>query len=221
MRFAAILISCFVAISSLLVLRAEVTTTSLLRQLREAPVSIGPQKLLPRVWTFRAAHELTIECLNAFAPDIQELMPRRLAQNAFDACLGLASDSAHARPSDGRPWLLKAALAGYSGDIDAQLDFLTQAGERAPFESWQAERRLVSLLSLPLDALSADQRQKAHELVISAAEIAQTTQSGAELLAAYFVRRAHLRPMLSESFARALPSDQTRLINLIRIGGDV
>lgn len=220
-RIAVFCFAAFVAVASMAVLRGELAAVSVLRDLRAQPVQLGPSEALPRVWTSGPAQALTLECLDVFAPDIRALLPVRIAKRSHAACLDMAQWMIRSRPSDGRGPLLKAALAAQDGTLDEQLHYLQIAADLAPFEGWQAERRLVALFALDRDVLNDAQTRRVTALVHNAVSVAVTTQSGAELLADYFIRRPHLRPVLTAGFAGATAENRTRIVNLIRIRGDV
>lgn len=221
MRAFATALALIVVLASLTVLRSGIATTVALQDLRGSPVPLGPQDPLPVVWTAGGAHQLILACLEALSPDLAPLVPLRFGDAAQANCRQLAERNIRARSTDARSYLLRAALAARTGQVDAQLQDLRIAAQLAPFEGWQAERRLVALLAIPSDTMSAEQGLGRANLVRQAAEIAVTTQSGAELLAAYFVQRPTLRTLLSDVFERANPSDRTRMRNLVRLRGDV
>lgn len=221
MRALATSLALLVALASFSVLRSGATAAIALEELRTAPVPLGPQDPLPAIWTHGEAHAFILACLEALSPDLAPLVPPRFGEAAQSNCRQLAKKNARARPTDARSYLLGAALAARAGRIDEQLHDLRIAAQLAPFEGWQAERRIVALLAIPTDAMSPEQDATHAELVRHAAAIALTTQSGAEMLAVYFVQRPQLRPFLSELFENASLSDRTRLHNLVRLRGDV
>jgi len=221
MRIFVIVLAVCTAFASLFVLRSEVATASVLRELHATPVPLGPQSKVPPIWTAGEAHGLILACLEALSPDVAQLLPPRLARQSRQVCDDLAGQNMRARPTDARSYMLRAAVAARSGQIERQLDDLHRAARLAPFEGWQAEHRLVALFAMPSEVLSPEQTKVQARLVLQAAEIAQTTQNGAELLAAYFVQRPKLRTLLRTAFERAGPADRTRVFNLIRLQGNV
>ncbi len=155
----------------------------------------------------------------ALTPDWRSLLPEPARQNLMRRCGQVQSQGHSGWPGDGVAHLLGAALAAADGQPKVMTEALTKAQTLARHEGWQAERRFVLLASEfsaePNGATSAS----IAGLMVGDIDTMLATQSGAELMAAYYIRRPALRVFIKLALGKASAADRTRLLNLIRISG--
>ncbi len=205
------------------VMFAETQAARLIRQADASAIPLGPLAAPVRAWShssFRGMAGACLDaCLDALTPDWRSLLPEPARQNLMRRCGQVQSQGHSGWPGDGVAHLLGAALAAADGQPKVMTEALTKAQTLARHEGWQAERRFVLLASEfsaePNGATSAS----IAGLMVGDIDTMLATQSGAELMAAYYIRRPALRVFIKLALGKASAADRTRLLNLIRIGG--
>jgi len=139
------------------------------------------------------------------------LQPEIAHTATADACSDLSRRAIALMPTYGFAHFVAALAAFHRNEQRGAQSHLEKSAEFARFEGWLAERRLALVVyQMPGDALLASTTVKSDIATLL------TTQSGAELLARYFLRRPASRTIISEVATGADEKDQTRLLNILR-----
>ena len=158
-----------------------------------------------------AFHDALTSCDRAMSLPLAALQPKIAQTKTADACSKLSRRAIALMPTHGFAHFVAAQAAFYRDDRRAAQSHLEKSVEFARFEGWLAERRLALVVyQMPGDALSASATIKSDIATLL------TTQSGAELLARYFLRRPASKTIISKVATTADASDQTRLVNILR-----
>lgn len=171
---------------------------------RVAVFSIRPMSL-------PAFHDALMSCDRAMSVPLAALQPEIARTATADACAKLSRRALALMPTYGFAHFVAAQAAFHRNEQQAAQSHLEKSVKFARFEGWLAERRLALVVyQIPGDALLASATVKSDIATLL------TTQSGAELLARYFLRRPASRTVISEVATTANESDQTRLLNILR-----
>lgn len=194
----------FTAIS-VLIFGAEMGT------FRQAQRLAQNQQVTPRVhFSLRATQKTLMACEKNMSPPRQFFMPA--ADLRFQAlkCGKFAKNVIAEMPTHGLAYLVAAQAENHLNNMMSRDFFLEKSRSNAPFEGWIAERRFL-LLAAP--------KNRGENTVngIGDRDIATllTTQSGAELLAGFVIKRPETRPQILAVAASASPKNQDRLSNIL------
>jgi hypothetical protein len=170
----------------------------------DASVSVRPLSL-------PAFNYALIGCDRAISAPIAALQPKIARISIAAACADLARRTIARMPTHGLAHFVAAQAAYHRADPRAAQSHLEKSVAFAGFEGWLAERRLALVVyRMPGDSLQASTTIKSDIATLL------TTQSGAELLARYFVRRPASRALIADVAATASARRQTRLTNILR-----
>jgi hypothetical protein len=122
-------------------------------------------------------------------------------------CSRLANHAIALMPTYGLAYLVAARAAHVFGDDTAATGYLSASQEFAPFEGWIAKRRFIFAAN-----------QLGAETVSLSRDLANllTIQSGAELVAGYFVHRPELQMTIATVAQNSLSPDFQRFLNVVR-----
>ncbi|MGR3343181.1 MAG: hypothetical protein ACU0DI_08165 [Paracoccaceae bacterium] len=158
-----------------------------------------------------AFHDALMSCDRAMSVPLAALQPEIARAATADACSELSRRAIALMPTYGFAHFVAAQAAFHRNEQRAAQFHLEKSVEFARFEGWLVERRLALVVfQMPGDALLASPTVKSDIATLL------TTQSGAELLARYFLRRPVSRTIISEVAATADENDQTRLLNILK-----
>ncbi|MFV2003428.1 MAG: hypothetical protein ACC619_10665 [Paracoccaceae bacterium] len=149
-------------------------------------------------------------CDAAMSGPVAVLQTRTTRQNTARTCAALADRALRQMPTHGTASLVAARAALQRGERGAAATYLARSAQYAGFEGWLAERRFAIVMNQPPGddfAVSATLQSDIATLL--------TTQSGAGLVALYFVRRPAGRATITAVASRANIADQTRLTNIL------
>ncbi len=164
-----------------------------------------------RPMSLQAFHDALMRCDRAMSTPVAALQPKTALAKTANNCSGLSRRAIALMPTHGFAHFVAAQAAFHRDDQLAAQSHLEKSAEFARFEGWLAERRLALVVhQTPGDALPASTTIKSDVATLL------TTQSGAELLASYFIRRPATRTLISNVAATADTNDQTRLVNILR-----
>ena len=156
-------------------------------------------------------HDALISCDRAMSAPLAALQPKIAQAETADACSRLSRRAIALMPTYGFAHFVAAQAAFHRDDQRAARSHLEMSVEFTRFEGWLAERRLALVVyQMSGDALLASTTVKSDIATLL------TTQSGAELLARYFLRRPASRTVISVVATTANENDQTRLVNILR-----
>lgn len=172
------------------------------------PISLGVTAGLPESASRAGAVLLTRACIAALMPQGWELHTSR----ARDGTLAHCREYAARATAGGDVALLQALVAFRRGEDAAILAGLAAAQAAAPYQGWQAERRLVLLTATRAEGLDGPDWQ-----ALAATDIAALlhSQSGAELVARHYRQKPDMRALIAAALNRAEPANQRRLLNLL------
>ena len=163
-----------------------------------------------RPLSLQAFNDALMGCDSAMSAPIAALQPKAARTNTAAACADLSRRAIALMPTHGLAHFVAAQAAYHRGDPKAAQSHLEKSVQFARFEGWLAERRLALVIyRMPGEAVLASTTIKSDIATLL------TTQSGAELLARYFLRRPASRALIGDVAATASASDQTRLTNLL------
>ena len=168
-----------------------------------------------------AVLERTNACLDTLHPAKREMLTARMRDRVASNCGRLAAHIRTLWPTDARGNIVLSSLVAAIAGEGTRVSNLGEATAKAPNQGWMAELRLVELLLLGDMEEPARRSDIWHQLVTQNASVALLTDSGADLVAAWYVRRPALRDVLGEAIEQAAPDHRTRAIARIRIGGRV
>ncbi len=133
-------------------------------------------------------------------------------QQIARACGRLADETLRTMPTNGLAYLVQAMSAYHLDQGRLPLRALSLSNRYSPSEGWLAERRFAFSAGIGMQP-GAD----AAQYLVRDIEILFATQSGAELLASYHVRRPDWRPIIAAVAGTRPAAQQQRLVNQIRI----
>lgn len=213
----AVMVLCF----SLTLAVSEVSQRIMAREFFGSPdAALGTVSRLPEMNRVAAQANL-LRCIDRLNPVAYSLMTATMQGRVFEDCRQHAEFVQRLWPTDARVHLVFAGLAARTGRADATVLALAKAKETSAFEGWMTATRLVGLLGAPYQTLLPDLHQVWEDLVISDVGTLLTTDKGADLVAAWYVRRSDLRAVLSQAIDEAATHDRHRVLTRIRIRGRV
>ncbi len=162
--------------------------------------------------SYPAARTSMIACVNALAPP-RSLLATQIELNDHMAVCAQRFETALDRmPTSGLAHLGLAFVAATQGDRANAQRRLNLSRQFSPHEGWLAERRFILATELFPDQVGPPEFR---------ADIATllTSQSGAELVSAFYRLHQGLRPVISAAAGTAKASDQQRFLNLLRRQG--
>ncbi len=133
--------------------------------------------------------------------------PAKDLQETAISCAVFAARVTGWMPTHGFAYFVSAQSAHHLSDIVSRGKYLDLSQQYSPFEGWLTQRRFSLVSDQPLAWDSAIQSDIATML---------TTQSGAELLANFYVFRPKTRTVLAAGAAASLEQDQTRFLNQLQ-----
>ncbi|MGR3661534.1 MAG: hypothetical protein ACU0CA_10185 [Paracoccaceae bacterium] len=191
--------------SALFMLRAEVSAFSSVQTPDTGPVRYI-ENLPDPAFSLKAAHRVLFACDVVMAVPLVGLQPQSRRKTTARVCGSFAAQVIAVMPGHGFAHLIAARA---TDDRAVRDGYLATSAQLAPFEGWQAERRFV----FGANAGALDQqalRQDAATLL--------TTQSGAELLSRYYLRRRETQFPISTAVDQASAKDQQRFLNFLITG---
>ena len=174
-----------------------------------APVAIASTPGQGNVMSHIAHQRVLMQCDGVLSPQISRLsVAEQLRSNAV-ICRALAAQILNDIPTFSFAHFIYGISALHVGNKGEFIQHIALSQRFAPSEGWLAQKRFVQLADLQDATLD--------QVLIHDAGVLLTTQSGAELLARYFQRRAGLRGPIKASLLLASASDQRRLLNRIAL----
>ncbi len=130
------------------------------------------------------------------------------------ACLSISRSLSFWMPTNGLAYLVAARASTGGTNMVAKIRLIELSQSFSPVEGWLSERRFT-LIANSNDSETFD----SFRLIEPDIATLLTTQSGAELLAAFYIRRAGIRSDLSLAVSKASSANQIRFVNQIRLQG--
>jgi len=158
-------------------------------------------------FSMSALQAILLSCDAAMSAPLAQFQTRQNLLKTAGACGEFASRVLGWMPSHGFAQFVAAQAANHSNEWAARDNFLQSSQYFTPFEGWLAQRRYTLAVNLA--------EPPGFTYTVDAATLL-TTQSGAELLAAFYVHRPASRPVLASLAATASPRDQARFLNQLR-----
>ncbi len=162
-----------------------------------------------------------LACITALTPPVSRLRTGAELRTTSASCGDLAGRILATMPTHPSAYLVQALVSAQARDLAGRDRALTQSAAFSPFEGWLAQRRFALAVAAPApDAQdSAPTAPAANPALGRDIATLLTTQSGAELLARYYVLRPGVRDVIAAQAKLASPHDQTRFLNQLRRRG--
>ncbi|MEE9428105.1 MAG: hypothetical protein V3V25_08160 [Paracoccaceae bacterium] len=161
----------------------------------------------PGPLSLAANHNILRKCDALMTAPLALFQPEIDLQKTAASCADIATRVTSWMPTHGFAHFVSAQSAHHLGDTTAREMSLDLSQQYSPFEGWLAQRRF-SLISDQPQAWNA-----AFQFDISTM---LTTQTGAELLANFYVFKPQTRTVLTETAASSLGRNQTRFLNQLQ-----
>ncbi len=162
-----------------------------------------------------------LACITGLTPPASRLRTGGELRAISGACGDLAGRVLGTMPTHPSAHLVQALVRDRANDPSGRDRALALSAAYAPFEGWLAQRRFALAVAAS-DTGTQDGGQAAPAATPALrSDIATllTTQSGAELLARYYVLRPGVRDVIAAQARLATPHDQTRFLNQLRQRG--
>ncbi len=165
---------------------------------------IVPLAKLP--FSHRARLDILRRCERELSAPLSLVKTGHSLMQDANRCLAIARATKAKMPSFGLAFLVVAKSHWQLGQPELARAALTMSVAVAPYEGWQIQRRLK--LAMELSA-PADQITKVITVLLA-------TQSGAALVALYYIKDVEIRRFVDESLRTVAKTDQKRFSNLLR-----
>ena len=165
-----------------------------------------------------------LACTEALMPPRARLQPAAERARRSAVCGRIAGQVLRRMPSHGLAYLVQALAADSRGDTAERARALALSARFSPREGWLAEHRFLLAAQAGASAAAGPAGDGGAGVRPLPAWIGGdldtllTTQSGAELLARYLLRRPASRAAILAATDRAAPADRLRMRNILRSG---
>jgi len=209
-KFSTLFLAIFTAVSATLLLaEAASFNASQGYQFRNTS-SAFPTRLAP-AWSLNAIQNTLLACDHAMSSPYSDFQIASDLRATASACAGFARRVISWAPTHGFALFVAAQAANIDGAPEIQASYLGKSQKFAPFEGWLAERRFALRSKQIFDP------DVAPDLLLDAEmSTLLTTQSGAELLATFYLHRPELRTTLARIAGRSTAQNQTRFLNQLQ-----
>ncbi len=208
-------------LSEILFLAVGVLSAGMLTNELRAGLSAGqPRGIRPGLALATVDRQL-LACITALTPPVSRLRTGRELRMTSESCADLAGRILATMPTHPSAYLVQALVSDRARDRAGRDRALALSAAFAPFEGWLAQRRFaLAVAASEPDAQGGAPTAPAPDPVLER-DIATllTFQSGAELLARYYVLRPGVRDLIAAQAGLASPHDQTRFLNQLRKRG--
>ncbi len=163
---------------------------------------------LPHIFlSLRATQNALLSCDAALSEPTSLLQPTSSFNLITQHCNRVAANTLRWMPSHGHAHFVAALAAHQLGDTHGRAIHVENSQKNAPFEAWLAERRFALAMN-QIDISDRDTPGLRADIITLL-----STQSGAELLAAYYLRKPTSRSVLGSVAAGAVAEDRVRFLN--------
>lgn len=210
-RISTILLATFSGVAAVL-LWVEFTSFNRLQSSAAPDRALAVGEPWARALSSKAIQQTLLACDRSMSSPLSNFQTAADLQGTAATCADFASRVTGWQPTHGFAYLVAAQAAHIRGARAQRDELLEKSRGFAPFEGWLVQRRV----SLIINQRSADKSALDYQLDADLSTLL-TTQSGAELLAAYYLHRPDIRQLLASVTETATLRHQVRFMNQLRL----
>lgn len=192
---------------------AQLRATQIIAAAYSEPIALGLDRTPPKALPFSTTRQVARICLETFEVGRRALLPPRMGAHAAGHCAAFVAHAKMSFSNDGALHLIEAQLALYEGQSKAAEQALIISFTHAPYEGWLSQKRFAELAQLTRDYPDGPWKT----LLKREAAALLHSQSGAELVARYYVQRKELRVAMAEVLDHSPRDLHERFFNQVRV----